>query len=258
MAIKQLSIDVPTHEQMDEFVFEGTLMKPFHHPNLVRLLGMVTQDDPMLLISEYMPHGDLHQFMAGIRYSHVHRQPTVPIVELAGLLVPTAAGAGEAPEPSPHLYMNQSDADSHAAAVAAQTEETASIPTREKEASAVARQGSATSARDIVKRSASSSVAGFVSSLVQKPIAREAIAPADPAKTELSLKDMIGFALDIEHGLAYLANSNFVHRDVAARNMLIAADYTIKITDFGLSRKIDNTKDCKDVGILFFWGGLKL
>jgi serine/threonine protein kinase len=54
---------------------------------------------------------------------------------------------------------------------------------------------------------------------------------------------MVQFTIDIEHGLAYLASSNFVHRDIAARNMLIAADYTIKITDFGLSRQIDTTKD---------------
>lgn len=64
-----------------------------------------------------------------------------------------------------------------------------------------------------------------------------------PVKTELSLKNMVQFTIDIEHGLAYLASSNFVHRDIAARNMLIAADYTIKITDFGLSRQIDTTKD---------------
>ena len=36
VAIKQLSIDTPTIAQMEDFIFEGTLMKPFHHPNLVR------------------------------------------------------------------------------------------------------------------------------------------------------------------------------------------------------------------------------
>ena len=36
VAIKQLGIDAPTRAQMEDFLFEGTLMKPFHHPNLVR------------------------------------------------------------------------------------------------------------------------------------------------------------------------------------------------------------------------------
>ena len=46
---------------------------------------------------------------------------------------------------------------------------------------------------------------------------------------------------DCADGLAYLASCNFVHRDVAARNVLVSTERRAKISDFGMSRetKID-------------------
>jgi serine/threonine protein kinase len=44
-------------------------------------------------------------------------------------------------------------------------------------------------------------------------------------------------------GLAHLASKQFVHRDVAARNVLVAADFTFKIADFGLGKEMKNEDD---------------
>jgi serine/threonine protein kinase/ABC-type branched-subunit amino acid transport system substrate-binding protein len=48
-------------------------------------------------------------------------------------------------------------------------------------------------------------------------------------------------AQDIATGLAYLHKHSIIHRDVKSSNMLVAADWKVKIADFGFSRvKADN------------------
>jgi serine/threonine protein kinase len=53
---------------------------------------------------------------------------------------------------------------------------------------------------------------------------------------ELSVTEKYRMAADCAEGLAYLASMNFVHRDVAARNVLVSSERRGKISDFGLSR----------------------
>ena len=40
--------------------------------------------------------------------------------------------------------------------------------------------------------------------------------------------------LDVSCGLAYLSSMKYVHRDIAARNVLIGPNKELKISDFGM------------------------
>ena len=45
-------------------------------------------------------------------------------------------------------------------------------------------------------------------------------------------------AKQIASGLAYLADNNFVHRDLACRNCLVDKKLRVKISDFGMARNM--------------------
>ncbi|KJH49621.1 protein tyrosine kinase [Dictyocaulus viviparus] len=54
----------------------------------------------------------------------------------------------------------------------------------------------------------------------------------------ITLKQLLMFAVQVSYGLEYLASKGFVHRDVAARNVLVHEKNTCKIGDFGLCRNL--------------------
>ncbi|KAL6075745.1 Ephrin type-A receptor 4a [Balamuthia mandrillaris] len=57
-------------------------------------------------------------------------------------------------------------------------------------------------------------------------------------KDDLSGESMIAMAFDVAAGMAHLHAEGITHRDLAARNLLMTEDLKIKVSDFGLSRKL--------------------
>eukprot|EP00475_Leptophrys_vorax_P031758 TRINITY_DN48326_c0_g1_i1.p1 TRINITY_DN48326_c0_g1~~TRINITY_DN48326_c0_g1_i1.p1 ORF type:complete len:379 (+),score=32.98 TRINITY_DN48326_c0_g1_i1:199-1335(+) len=52
----------------------------------------------------------------------------------------------------------------------------------------------------------------------------------------LSWEERVRIAMDAAKGLAYLHENNIIHRDFKASNILIAEDYSGRLTDFGMAR----------------------
>ena len=57
-------------------------------------------------------------------------------------------------------------------------------------------------------------------------------------KHDIGVKERLQLAGDCAEGLAYLTLHNFIHRDVAARNILLSSERRCKIADFGMSREV--------------------
>jgi serine/threonine protein kinase len=48
-----------------DFLKEASVMKKVRHKNLVQLLGVCTLEPPFFIITEYMPHGNLLDYLRG-------------------------------------------------------------------------------------------------------------------------------------------------------------------------------------------------
>lgn len=57
----------------------------------------------------------------------------------------------------------------------------------------------------------------------------------------MDLASLILYAYQLSTALAYLESKRFVHRDIAARNVLVSSNDCVKLGDFGLSRYMEDS-----------------
>ena len=63
VAVKQLRSNVGTPEMIERFKREGEMLRQLNHPNIVKLLDTIFQDNEYYLVLEYVKGGDLGGLM---------------------------------------------------------------------------------------------------------------------------------------------------------------------------------------------------
>lgn len=57
---------------------------------------------------------------------------------------------------------------------------------------------------------------------------------------EIQSYQLVGMLRGIAAGMKYLSDMSYVHRDLAARNVLVNSNLECKVSDFGLSRVLED------------------
>lgn len=71
----------------------------------------------------------------------------------------------------------------------------------------------------------------------------------------LTLVTLLTYSYQLSTAISYLESKRFVHRDIAARNVLVAEHKCVKLADFGLSRWVEDQSYYK--GRYECWGCVK-
>ena len=66
VAVKTLNSQCSESDRV-KFLREAAIMGQFVHNNVVQLHGVVTEEENMMIVLEYMPKGDLQRFLLGMQ-----------------------------------------------------------------------------------------------------------------------------------------------------------------------------------------------
>ncbi|CAK9296344.1 unnamed protein product [Gordionus sp. m RMFG-2023] len=221
VAVKMIKEGVEINCDLEEdFAREARLMAQFNHPNVIKLLGICSVGKPLCLLLEYMSYGDLNHLLQ--RYNpykmHFHQLKANKNC-FEGL--------------SNLMYFDQ------------------------KSARRILRQSKATflpEIHDFFCNKANQKRFGNFQTLTNnefyKPsgldynsfnpgIVKSSNSDICKLAQSLTLNDLIHIAKQITTGMLYLSSKQFIHRDLATRNCLVGHKFIVKISDFGLCRKIE-------------------
>ncbi|XP_068727472.1 tyrosine-protein kinase receptor torso-like isoform X2 [Montipora capricornis] len=221
VAVKELHENA-TEEQKNEFLDEIETMKVVgKNPNVLNFVGCWTTATPLRLIVEYIPHGDLLQWLRAKRSKIKTSTVGATVVDEDEEMYngareqnSTTNQDGQTEEEKTILHENIGPSIS---VEENGTEVDASV-TIELETPFVTFSSSASNQEDASTNNTADECDEDCDSF----------APLDPVK----------LAWQVARGMTYLSQKGLVHRDLAARNILVGHGKKVKIGDFGLMRHL--------------------
>ncbi|XP_056419568.1 proto-oncogene tyrosine-protein kinase ROS [Hyla sarda] len=91
VAVKTLKSDATDQEKV-EFLKEAHLMSQFHHPNILKLLGVCLYNEPQYIILELMDGGDLLSYLRGARANTLFQDTLLSTVDLLDMSLDVSRG----------------------------------------------------------------------------------------------------------------------------------------------------------------------